>query len=121
MYSHTNQKDRHYYCKLNGTRARKLNPDSVCPTPYIRAAVIEPKIEELLSVRLQDDGFLGGIAEAYLEQRSQEMPIGVPDAQPSNARSKTSQRSVAGYWKHSLTEPLTAGSVTKNLPEWTRN
>jgi DNA invertase Pin-like site-specific DNA recombinase len=80
MYSHTNQKDRHYYCKLNSTRARKLNPGSVCPTPYIRAAVIEPKIEELLSVRLQHDGFLGGIAEAYLEQQSQEMPIGVSDS-----------------------------------------
>ncbi|HEX7425189.1 MAG TPA: hypothetical protein VF311_15075, partial [Terriglobales bacterium] len=44
------------------------------------AAVIEPKIEELLSVRLQDDGFLDGIAEAYLEQQSQETPIGVSDA-----------------------------------------
>jgi DNA invertase Pin-like site-specific DNA recombinase len=81
MYSHTNQKDSHYYCKLNGTRARKLNPDRVCPTPYIRAAVIEPKIEELLSERLQDDCFLGGIAEAYLEQQSQETPtIGVSKA-----------------------------------------
>jgi DNA invertase Pin-like site-specific DNA recombinase len=78
MYSHTNQKDSHYYCKLNGTRARKLNSESVCPTPYIRAAVIEPKIEELLSVRLQDDRFLDRIAEAYFE--SQEMPIGVSDA-----------------------------------------
>jgi hypothetical protein len=68
----------HYYCKLNGTRARKLNSESVCPTPYIRAAVIEPKIEELLSVRLQDDRFLDRIAEAYFE--SQEMPIGVSDA-----------------------------------------
>jgi DNA invertase Pin-like site-specific DNA recombinase len=80
LYSHTNQKDSHYYCKLNGTRARKLNPENVCPTPYIRAAVIEPKIEELLSVRLQDDCFLDGIAEAYLEQQSQEIPIGVSDA-----------------------------------------
>jgi DNA invertase Pin-like site-specific DNA recombinase len=80
MYSHTNQKDSHYYCKLNGTRARKLNPQRVCPTPYIRAAVIESKIEELLSVRLQDDGFLDGIAEAYLEQHSREMPIGITDA-----------------------------------------
>ena len=80
MYSHTNQKDNHYYCKLNGTRARKRNPESVCPTPYIRAAVIEPKIEELLSMRLQDDDFLTGIAEAYLEQQSEAMLIGVPDA-----------------------------------------
>ena len=56
------------------------SPDGVCPTPYIRAAVIEPKIEELLSVHLQDDGFLGRIAKAYLEQQSQEMPIGVSDA-----------------------------------------
>ena len=79
MYSHTNQKDRHYYCRLNGTRARKVNPESVCPTPYIRAAIIEPKIEELLSVRLQDGGFLDGIAEAYLEQQSREMPTGVPE------------------------------------------
>ena len=68
MYSHTNQKDNHYHCKLNGTRARKRNPESECPTPYIRAAVIEPKIEELLSVRLQDDHFLAGIAQAYLEK-----------------------------------------------------
>jgi hypothetical protein len=80
MYSHTNQKDNHYYCKLNGTRARKRNPESVCPTPYIRAAVIEPKIEELLSMRLQDDDFLTGIAEAYLEQQSEAMLIGAPDA-----------------------------------------
>ena len=80
MYSHTNQKDHHYYCKLNGTRARKRNPMSVCPTPYIRAAVIEPKIEELLSVRLRDDDFLAGIAEAYLKQQSTEMPTGVSDA-----------------------------------------
>jgi DNA invertase Pin-like site-specific DNA recombinase len=80
MYSHTNQKDNHYYCKLNGTRARKLNPDGACPTPYIRAAVIEPKVEELLSVRLRDDGFLDGIAKAYLEQQSQEMPVGISDA-----------------------------------------
>jgi DNA invertase Pin-like site-specific DNA recombinase len=79
MYSHTNQKDRHYYCKLNGARARKVNPESVCPTPYIRAAVIEPKIEELLSVRLQNDGFLDGIAKVYLEQQSREMSTGVSD------------------------------------------
>jgi hypothetical protein len=77
MYSHTNQKDSHYYCKLNGTRARRLNPESVCPTGYIRAKVIEPKIEELLSVRLQDDSFLNRIAEAYF---AQEMPIGTSDA-----------------------------------------
>ena len=31
-------------------------------------------------MRLQHDGFLGGIAEAYLEQQSQEMPIGVSDS-----------------------------------------
>jgi hypothetical protein len=31
-------------------------------------------------VRLQEDGFLNGVADAYLEQQSQEMPIGVPDA-----------------------------------------
>jgi len=80
MYSHTNQKDRHYYCKLNGTRARKQNPESVCPTRYIRAAVIESKIEELLSVRLQDDGFLGAVAEAYFKQQSHETSIGVSDA-----------------------------------------
>jgi site-specific DNA recombinase len=80
MYSHTNQKDRHYYCKSNGTRTRKLNPESVCPTPYIRAAVIEPKVEELLSVRLRDDGFLDGIAKAYFEQQSQKMPVHVSDA-----------------------------------------
>jgi DNA invertase Pin-like site-specific DNA recombinase len=79
MYSHTNQKDHHYYCKLNGTRARKRNPESVCPTPYIQAAVIEPKIEELLSVRLQDDDFLGGIAEAYLMRQAEDMLIGVSD------------------------------------------
>jgi hypothetical protein len=77
MYSHTNQKDSHYYCKLNGTRARKRNPESECPTPYIRASVIETKIEELLSVRLQDESFLNRIAEAYVE--SQEMPVGVSD------------------------------------------
>jgi hypothetical protein len=59
-------------------RARKLNPERVCKTRYIRATVIEPKIEELLSVRLQDDSFLGRIAEAYFE--SLEMPIGVSDA-----------------------------------------
>ena len=80
MYSHTNQKDCHYYCKLNGTRARKLHPDSVCPTPYIRATIIERKIEELLSVRLQEDGFLRGMAEAYLEQQSRETPIGVSES-----------------------------------------
>jgi hypothetical protein len=79
MYSHTNQKDSHYYCKLNGTRARKRDPESVCPTPYIRATVIEPKIETLLSMRLQDDGFLAGITEAYLEQQSQQPPIGISD------------------------------------------
>ena len=79
MYSHTNQKDNHYYCKLNGTRARKRNPESECPTPYIRAAVIEPKIEELLSVRLQDIDFLTGIAEAYFQRQSEEMLIGVSD------------------------------------------
>ncbi len=78
MYSHTNQRDTHYYCKLNGTRARKCNPDRVCPTPYIRTAVIEPKIEELLSVRLQDQGFLTEIAETHFEQQSE--VIGVPDA-----------------------------------------
>jgi DNA invertase Pin-like site-specific DNA recombinase len=80
MYSHTNQKDSHYHCKLNGTRARKRNPESVCPAPYIRRAVIEPKIEELLSVQLQSDGFLAGVAEAFLEQQSREIPIGVSDA-----------------------------------------
>lgn len=80
MYSHTNQKDNHYYCKLNGARARKRNPESECPTPYIRAAVIEPKIEELLSVRLQDEHFLAEIAERYLEPQSAEIPIGVSDA-----------------------------------------
>jgi Recombinase zinc beta ribbon domain/Recombinase len=79
MYSHTNQKDNHYYCKLNGTRARKRNPESVCPTPYIRAAVIEPKIEELLSSRLQDDDFLTGIAEAYLQHQSEQVLKDVPD------------------------------------------
>jgi DNA invertase Pin-like site-specific DNA recombinase len=79
MYGHTNQKDHHYYCKLNSTRARKDNPMSVCPTPYIRAAVIEPKIEQLLSVQLQDRDFLAGIAEAYLERQSQEMLVGVSD------------------------------------------
>jgi len=31
-------------------------------------------------VRLQDEHFLAGIAEAYLEQQSAEMPIGVSDA-----------------------------------------
>jgi len=80
MYSHTNQKDNHYYCKLNGTRARQRNPESVCPTPYIRAAVIEPKIEELLSVRLQDDDFLAGVAESYLEQSCSGTPLSVLDA-----------------------------------------
>jgi peptidase M20/M25/M40-like protein/recombinase-like zinc beta ribbon protein len=64
MYSHTNQKDRHFYCTENGTRARKRNPASACPTPYIRAAVIEPKVEQLLSDRLQDDDFLGRVAAA---------------------------------------------------------
>jgi Recombinase zinc beta ribbon domain len=79
MYSHTNQKDHHYYCKRNGTRARKRNPESACPTPYIRAAVIEPKIEELLSVRLQDHDFLAEIAEAYLDRQSEKMLAGVSD------------------------------------------
>ncbi len=78
MYSHTNQKDHHYYCKANGTRARQRNPASVCPTPYIRAALIEPKIEELLSVRLQDCDFLTRIAEAYLERSCSETPLQRP-------------------------------------------
>ena len=77
MYSHTNQKDSHYYCKLNGTRARKLNSGSGCHTPYIRATVIEPKIEELLSARLQDTNFLDVVAAAY--SKSQEVPISVSD------------------------------------------
>jgi DNA invertase Pin-like site-specific DNA recombinase len=80
MYSHTNQKDTHYYCKLNSTRAKKLNPKRVCPSRYIRAAVIEPKIEELLSVRLQDNSFLEIVANSYLKQQSPEMPNGRPDA-----------------------------------------
>jgi hypothetical protein len=80
MYTHTNQKDHHYYCKMNGTRARKQNPASVCPTSYIRAAVIEPRIEELLSVRLQDEDFLARIAEAYLQQQSKLRPTGVSEA-----------------------------------------
>lgn len=79
LYSHTNQKDHHYYCKLNGTRARKRNPESTCPTPYIRAAVIEPKIEELLYVKLQEEEFLTGLAEAYLEQQCSRTPLSVPD------------------------------------------
>lgn len=80
MYSHTNRKDNYYYCKLNGTRARQRNPASVCLTPYIRAAVIEPKIEELLSLRLQEDDFLARVAEAYLEQSSSGTPLSVHDA-----------------------------------------
>lgn len=78
MYSHTNQKDRHFYCKQNGTRARKRNPASACPTPYIRAAVIEPKIEQLLSDRLQDDDFLERVAAAMLT-RDQQPSGAVPD------------------------------------------
>ena len=95
MYSHTNQKDHHYYCRLNSTRARRRNPDRVCQTPYIRAAVIEPKIEELLSVRLQDRGFLAGIADAYLDQQSEETRVGVsdPTAIQSQVEHLTAKRS----------------------------
>jgi site-specific DNA recombinase len=33
MYSHTNQKAGYYYCKMNGTRERKKNPDAACRSP----------------------------------------------------------------------------------------
>jgi hypothetical protein len=64
MYTHRNQKERHYYCKKNNTRYR--NRGQGCVNPYIQAKKIEPKIDELLSVRLQTRELLESIAEMYL-------------------------------------------------------
>jgi len=64
MYTHRNQKERHYYCKKNNTRYRSHGQG--CANPYIQAKRIEPKIDELLSVRLQDGRLLESIAEEYL-------------------------------------------------------
>jgi DNA invertase Pin-like site-specific DNA recombinase len=64
MYTHRNQKERHYYCKKNNTRYRSRGQG--CANPYIQAKKIEPKIDELLCVRLQDGKLLENIAEEYL-------------------------------------------------------
>jgi DNA invertase Pin-like site-specific DNA recombinase len=64
MYTHRNQKERHYYCKKNNTRYRSRGQG--CVNPYIQAKKIEPKIDELLSVRLRTPELLESIAEEYL-------------------------------------------------------
>jgi len=64
MYTHRNQKERHYYCKRNNTRYRRHGEG--CSNPYIQAKKIEPKIDELLSARLQDRSLLESVAEEYL-------------------------------------------------------
>jgi DNA invertase Pin-like site-specific DNA recombinase len=65
MYSHRNQKERHYYCRRNNTRYRSRGQG--CESRYVQAKKIEPKIEELLSLRLQDRQFLESVAKQYLQ------------------------------------------------------
>src|SRR5262249_31450277 len=60
MYTHSNQKERHYYCKKNNTRYRSRGQG--CASPYIQAKRIEPKIDELFSARLQDQDLLQNVA-----------------------------------------------------------
>jgi DNA invertase Pin-like site-specific DNA recombinase len=66
MYTHRNQKERHYYCKRNSTRFRQRGKEG-CLSTYVQAKKIEPKVEELLSYRLQEREFLEQIAEAFLQ------------------------------------------------------
>ena len=66
MYSHRNQKERHYYCKRNNTRYRQRGEGQGCASSYVQAKKIEPKVEELFSVRLQDREFLESVASEYL-------------------------------------------------------
>lgn len=68
MYSHKNQTAEYYYCKLNGTRERQKDPAGGCRTPYVMAKKIEPKIDEMFSVRLQHESTLAGIAEHFAKQ-----------------------------------------------------
>ncbi len=79
MYTHRNQKERHYYCKKNNTRYRKRGQG--CANPYILARKIEPKIDELLSARLQDRNLLESVAEEYLlgPAPSESAPVGAAD------------------------------------------
>jgi site-specific DNA recombinase len=72
MYTHRNQKERHYYCKKNNTRYRSRGQG--CSSPYIQAKKIEPKIDELLSVRLQDASLLESVAEEYLLNGAASVP-----------------------------------------------
>ncbi len=71
MYTHRNQKERHYYCKRNNTRYRERGPGQGCESTYVQAKKIEPKVEELVSVRLQDRQFLESIAKHYLLDNSE--------------------------------------------------
>ncbi|HLW52966.1 MAG TPA: recombinase family protein [Candidatus Angelobacter sp.] len=64
LYTHRNMKAAYFICKRNGTRARKRGDG--CTNPYILASKVEPKVEELLTSRLQDRNTLHAIMERYL-------------------------------------------------------
>lgn len=84
MYCHTNQRAGYYFCKRNGTRARRKNQG--CRNPYILSGKIEPKIEELFSKRLQEESILEGIAEAYLAEEETPRHCAVDDERRSAER-----------------------------------
>lgn len=67
VYTQRNQTEGYYYCKRNNTRYRSRGVAQGCESRYVQAKKIEPKVEELLSNRLQDSQFLESVARQYLQ------------------------------------------------------
>lgn len=106
LYTHRNRRAPYYVCKKNGTRARHRGEG--CANPYVLAAKVEAKVEELLSRRLQHESALEAIAQELVKAQERPQIAGMdPDAAKELCASLEAKRTrvLDGFFEGVITRP----------------